>query len=184
MSNYQNTEQIEEERQWIEAAKEHPKYFDKLYQKYFEMIFHFIYRRTNDEDLTADICSRTFLKALNNIKKYEFRGLPFSSWLYRIASNEVNKEYRQSKKIITFSLEEPIINQLINTDDEGLKEERLEMLATYLEKISTQEMLILQLRFFEDKPFKEIAYILEISESGAKMRLYRTLEKLKAFFKK
>jgi len=184
LSKHQDIEHIEEERLWIEAAKKNPQHFSKLYEKYFEAIFHFIFRRVNDEDLAADICSRAFLKALNNLKKYEFRGVPFSAWLYRIASNEVNRHYRQSNKIITFSLEEPIIKQLIDTETEGLKEERLEMLAKYLEKISTKEMLVLQLRFFEDKSFKEIAYILEISESGAKMRLYRTLEKLKSFFKK
>jgi RNA polymerase sigma-70 factor (ECF subfamily) len=184
LTKHQNTEQIAEERLWIEAAKKNPQHFNKLYEKYFEDIFHFIFRRVNDEDVAADICSKAFLKALNNLKKYEFRGLPFSAWLYRIASNEVNRHYRETSKTVTFSLEEPIIKQLIDTEDDDLKEERLEMLTKYLEKINTKEMVILQLRFFEDKSFKEIAYILEISESGAKMRLYRTLEKLKSFFKK
>ena len=68
---------IQLELQQIEAAKLNPARFDVLYEKYYKPIFVFVYRRTENEDLCADITSMVFLKALVNIKKYQFKGVPF-----------------------------------------------------------------------------------------------------------
>ena len=51
-----------------------------------------------------------------------------------------------------------------------------------MQELPTDMLEVLQLRFFEDKDFKEIAFILEITESGAKMRTYRALDKLRKKF--
>ena len=182
-SNYHiSDEQISEEQAWVEAAKKDPERFDKLYDRYFEGIFNFIYRRTDDEVVAADVTSQTFLAALQNLKKYSFRGLPFSAWLYKIAANQVNRYYRTSKKNMVFSLEESLIGRLISETEEDTNEEKISMLVDYLKQLSTEDVMVLELRFFEGKGFKEIAYILEITESGAKMRTYRALERLKKIF--
>ena len=182
-SNYHiSNEQISEEQAWVEAAKKDPERFDKLYDRYFEGIFNFIYRRTDDEVVAADVTSQTFLAALQNLKKYSFRGLPFSAWLYKIAANQVNRYYRTSKKNMVFSLEESLIGRLISETEEDTNEEKISMLVDYLKQLSTEDVMVLELRFFEGKGFKEIAYILEITESGAKMRTYRALERLKKIF--
>ena len=169
------------EQELVLAAQQNEQAFGALYDRYFEGIFGFIYRRTDDEDLTADLVSQVFLKAIQNIKKYEFRGLPFSAWLYRIASNEVNRHYRKHKKQMIFSLEEGRVAELIDEEEEN-NEEKITLLMECLKELSTAVMEVLELRFFEAKSFKEIAFILEISESGAKMRTYRALEKLKGQF--
>ena len=182
-SNYHiSDEQIREEQAWVEAAQRDSERFDKLYDRYFEGIFNFIYRRTDDEVVAADITSQTFLAALQNLKKDSFRGLPFSAWLYKIAANQVNKYYRASKKNMVFSLEESLIGRLISETEEDANEEKISLLVDYLKQLSTEDVMVLELRFFEGKGFKEIAYILEITESGAKMRTYRALERLKKIF--
>ncbi len=182
-SNYHiSDEEIRKEQAWIEAAQRNPKHFDKLYDRYFEGIFNFIFRRTDEEALAADLTSQTFLAAIQNLKKYQFRGLPFSAWLYKIASNQVMKYYRDSKKNMIFSLEESLIGKLFIEADENANEEKLRQLVMYLKELPTEDVMVLELRFFEQKGFKEIAYILEITESGAKMRTYRALEKLKKIF--
>ena len=175
-------EALQEERSWVKAAQEDPERFNKLYDSYFERIFVFIFRRIGREDLTADLCSQTFLKALQNIKKFEFRGVPFSAWLYRIASNEVNKYYRKTRKTVVFSLEDATLGEVVGKELDDLTEERLERLAYYLKELSTVEVLMIQLRFYEGRGFKEMAYILDITESAAKMRTYRAIEKLKMLF--
>lgn len=182
-SNYHiSNEEISQEQAWVEAAQQNPEKFDKLYDRYFEGIFNFIYRRTDDEAVAADISSQTFLAALQHIKKYNFRGLPFSAWLYKIAANQVNKYYRASKKNMVFSLEESLIGKLITETEEDANEEKISLLVDYLKQLSTEDVMVLELRFFEGKGFKEIAYILEITESGAKMRTYRALGRLKKIF--
>jgi RNA polymerase sigma-70 factor (ECF subfamily) len=167
----------------LDRSKKDPKAFGELYEKYFDRIFSFIYRQTDDEDLTADLSSQTFLTALKNVERYEFRGVPFSAWLYKIASNEVNKHYRKKKRTQIFSIEETRVRELMDQANEGYDEEVIQRLMDYLKELPTDMLHVLQLRFFEDKDFKEIAFILDITESGAKMRAYRALDRLRKNFK-
>lgn len=179
-AHHQSEQDIKNDEQWIIAAKKNPEKFSFLYDKYFEQIFNFIFRRIDEEDITADLTSQTFLKALQSIKKYQNRGLPFSAWLYRIATNEVNKHYRRKKRRFVFSLEENLIKNLIASEEDQLEsDENLQKLITTLEDLDTNDVIILELRFFEERNFKDIAYILDITESSAKMRTYRAIEKLK-----
>lgn len=175
-------EEIRHEYQILERSKNDSKVFGILYEKYFDRIFNFIYRQTDDEDLAADLCSQTFLNALNNIQRFEFRGLPISAWFYRIAINEVNKYYRKKKTDRVFSIEELRVKELFEQGNDGWDEELVEKLLVYLKELQTDMLEVLELRFFEDKDFKEIAFILDITESGAKMRTYRALDQLRKKF--
>jgi RNA polymerase sigma-70 factor, ECF subfamily len=174
--------EILEEYAILDRSRKNPQAFGVLYEKYFDRIFNFIYRQTDDEDLTADLCSQTFLIALKNVGRYQFRGIPFSAWLYKIASNEVNKHYRKQKRTKVFSIEEMRIRELIEQANEEYDEEIVQRLMNYLKELPTEMLQVLELRFFEDKDFKEIAFILEITESGAKMRTYRALDRLRKNF--
>ncbi len=181
-SRHMTEDEIAAERQIIEASKKDVQAFGKLYDRYFEGIFEFIYRRTDDEELADDLCSQTFVKALENLKRYEFRGLPFSAWLYRIATNEVNRHFNKKKRNRVFSLEEERVKELIESDEQEFTQEHLDQLKQVLNELPTGTMEILELRFFEGLSFKEISYVLNIGESGAKMRLYRAIEKLRVQF--
>ncbi len=174
--------EIQHEYAILERAKRNPKAFGELYEKYFDRIFNFIYRQTDDEELTDDLCSQTFLSVLKNIGRYEFRGVPFSAWLYKIASNEVNKHYRKKKNDKVFSIEEVRVRELFEQANDGWDDEIMEQLLRYFKELPTDMLQVLELRFFEDKDFKEIAFILDITESGAKMRTYRALDRLRKNF--
>ena len=175
-------DEIRKEQEIIELSKKDAKVFGKLYEKYFDRIFNYIYRQTDDEDLAGDLCSQTFINALNNLKRYEFRGVPFSAWIYKIAGNEVNKHYRKNKGKKIFSIEELKVKELVESTEEGWDEEMINKLIDFMKDLPTDMLQVLELRFFEDKDFKEIAFILDITESGAKMRTYRALDKLRKSF--
>ncbi len=177
-----SVEELERENLILENSRKDPRAFGELYEKYFDRIFNFIYRQTDDEDLTADLASQTFLNALKNIGKYEYRGYPFSAWLYKIASNEVNKHYRKQKTEKVFSIEELRIRELIDLANVDWDEEVIQKLMNHLKDLPTEMLEVLELRFYEDKDFKEIAFILDITESGAKMRTYRALDRLRKNF--
>jgi RNA polymerase sigma-70 factor, ECF subfamily len=175
-------DEIRQEYAILERSRKDPKAFGILYEKYFDRIFNFIYRQTDDEELTADLCSQTFLSALKNIERYEFRGIPFSAWLYKTASNEVNKHYRKVKRDKVFSIEEVRVRELMDMGGDDWSEELIQRMMEYLKDLPTDMLEILELRFFEDKDFKEIAFILDLTESGAKMRTYRALDRLRKKF--
>lgn len=181
-TGHMTEEEIRLENEQINAARKDPEKFSVVYDRYFEGIFQFIYRRTDDEALASDLCSQAFLKALMNLNKYEFRGLPFSAWLYRIASNEVNKHFNKQKRHKVFSLEEDRVKEIFDTNDTEFSEAQFARLVEVLGDMPTEVVEVLELRFFEGKNFREIAFILDIGESGAKMRLYRAVEKLRKHF--
>ena len=181
-SGHMTEEQIRSEQLLVDRAKQDAAAFALLYDKYFEGIFQFVYRRTDDEAVAGDLTSQTFYKALKNLKRYEFRGLPFSAWLFRIASNEVNKYYYARSKKKVFSLEEERVKEIMDQENEEFSQQHIDILLNTLNELPTQTMEVLELRFFEGKSFREISYILNIGESGAKMRLYRAVDKLRKKF--
>ena len=87
----------EVELKHIEDSKRDPKCFESLYRKYYEQIMKFVYKRMENIDDSREVTARVFTKAIVNIKNYSDRGFPFSSWLYRIALNEITQYYRDSK---------------------------------------------------------------------------------------
>src|SRR3954471_13162049 len=91
-------EELMQDRTSVLAAKADPAKFEALYTKYYEQILNFVYQRLDSKDTAFDITQQVFLKAMQNLHKYEFRGLPFSAWLYRIAINELNMLFRRSNK--------------------------------------------------------------------------------------
>jgi len=179
-------EDIQRENEIIERSKRDPKAFGELYESYFDRIYYFILRQTGDEEMAGDLASQTFVNALNHLPKYQFRGFPFSAWLYKIATNEVNKHYRRQQGKKVFSIEEARIRELVEQSNQGTveqEEELIQKLLVYLKDLPTDMLQVLELRFFEDKDFREIAFILDITESGAKMRTYRALDQLRKHFR-
>lgn len=174
--------EIRKEYEVLEQSRRDVRAFSVLYERYFGKIFNFIYRQTEDVELTSDLCSQTFLKVLDNLATYEFRGVPVSAWFYKIASNEVNQYFRKQHKVKVYSLEEVRLKALMAQDNEQYDDERIEQLVGYMMELPTDMIEVLQLRFFEERDFNEIAFILDMTVSGVKMRTYRALDKLRSKF--
>jgi len=178
-SRHISEEEILQEFETVKKAVKNPAEFQVLYDRYFSAIFNFIYRKIDDEEITADLTSQTFLKALGNLKKYKNRGVPFSAWLYRIASNEVNRHYRTGKRKLVYSFDESEFEHLIEQNAEHELELDIDYIIRQMQTMSESDIEVLELRFFEGKSFAEVAFILDITEANAKMRTYRAVEKLK-----
>lgn len=178
-SHHKSDIDLKLEMQHVEVAKSNPARFAVLYDNYYKSIFIFIYRRTEDEEVTADITSQVFLKALINIKKFEYRGVPFSAWLFRIAFNEINMYFRKSNSNRVVSLEKSGLIQIAQEINEHDNSEAYQHLMTALKKLEVNDLQLIELRFFEKHSFAEIATILDITESNAKVKVYRILDKLK-----
>ncbi len=97
-SFFQNYDQINEDIEIINAAKQNMHNFSFLYDKYYVPVYRFIYNRVENMEVATDLCSQTFLKAMSGLVHYKIMGLPFSSWLFKIARNEINQHYRTKKR--------------------------------------------------------------------------------------
>lgn len=168
------------EKQVIAAAKKNPARFAPLYNKYYKPIFIYIFKKLKDEELTADITSRVFLKALLNLDKYQDRGFPFSSWLYKIAGNEVNMHFRKANKKQQVELNEKDLKVLMDEVElSPNQEDQLETVINALNQLPLEVSELIDMRFFEKRSFKEMGEILGTSEGNAKIKTYRALDKLK-----
>ena len=182
---------LEAEQSLILRSKTDVEAFAELYEENYSLILNYVIRRTGNVDLAKDIVSDTFLKAMESIQRFQWRNIPFSAWLYRIANNEINQTYRNAKKqavsldqlqeeygfeVESSELTEEILNAQVEL------EERHQQFLYYQKKllelpIKYQE--VISLRYFEDKSMKEIAAILDKREGTIKSLLHRGLEKLR-----
>ncbi len=168
---------VDQERLWIEQSKIDTKAFEPIYNKYYDLIFRFLMRRTDDDTLAADLCSQTFFKALSNIKKFEWRGTSIGPWLYQIASNELKKHFRNRKKIFVIEEDEIESNEDLKAPWFALIESN--KLTMVLDSLNETELQLIELKYFEQLTFDEIAVLMSSNLSTVKMRLYRLLSKLR-----
>lgn len=183
-SHHKSDNEIKQELQLIEAAKENPARFGVLYDRYYKSIFVFIYRRTDDEELTADITSQVFLKALINIKKYEYKGVPFSAWLFRIAFNEINMYFRKNNAQRVVSLNQNGMVQIAQEVELEENTEGIKQMMLAVKQLDALELQLIELRFFEKHSFAEVGEIVGVTENNAKVKVYRILDKLKKVLSK
>jgi RNA polymerase sigma-70 factor (ECF subfamily) len=170
---------LEEERRSIELSKIDPSHFRPLYEKYFKTIFRFVFQKTGDKETTADIVSQVFVKALTNLHGYKYMGFPFSAWLCRIATNEVMQHFRQSAKHRCVSIDEQMLEHICE-DAQGPDIEELKYnIEKIIHELDYGEVQILELRYFENKSYKEIAFILQSTETNVKTKAWRIIEKIR-----
>ena len=150
----------------VEAAKKDPKKFAVLYDKYYEQIFRYIYQRVDDKEQAFDATQQVFIKALESLYKYEYRGVPFASWLYRIASSEVNNLFRAQKAQRTINVDSVSVYEIIEEIQESRIDQYHDKIVDIIaEQLPEDELQLIEMRFFEKQSFKEIAEILDITEN-------------------
>ena len=134
-ANQRTVSEADLESEWVEiqAAQSNPAAFQPLYARYYESIYRFIHRRTNQEVLAAEICSDTFLKAMQKLPGYKYQGVPFSAWLFRIASNEVAQYFRANAKNRTVSIEDHTLQNVVEEVAEEDNEQLRQLLLNSLE---------------------------------------------------
>jgi RNA polymerase sigma-70 factor (ECF subfamily) len=179
---HKTSSRLEEELNWIKRAQKDPSCFGPLYKEYHEQIFRYVYQRMDDEDLAFDVTSQVFMKALKNIGKYEFRGVPFASWLYRIAKSELYQAFRDKKAERTVNIESLHIFEMAEEMSEDSNESNKKKILQCLSMMKENDMQLIEMRFFEKRSFREIGEILELTENNAKVKTFRAIEKLKQLF--
>ncbi|MDP4008593.1 MAG: sigma-70 family RNA polymerase sigma factor [Candidatus Peregrinibacteria bacterium] len=181
----------EQEELLIESAKTSEEGFGTLYERYFNMVFHYILKRTGDIELAADLTSETFMKILHYLPKYKVTEVRFSSWIYRIATNQINQHFRKKSFIsIGFFLPsmEPVSFETADEDMKQWEEEKqnkveFTLMMEYVKKLKDIDQSIITLRYFENRKFSEISEILNLREGTIKVRMNRSLNKLNRWMK-
>ena len=151
--------------------------FGKLYSLHITQIYRYIFYQVKDKTTAEDITEEVFLKAWRAIDSCRGKGKTFSSWLYRIARNQVIDEFRSRRKYPSIEIE--TVAGISNTEREPEGElERQELLAVIACLPQSQRQVII-LKFIEGLDNPEIARIIGKSQGAVRVLQMRALAKLK-----
>lgn len=157
--------------------------FESLYEKYIDVIFAFILRKTSDTQVAEDICSQVWIKVLKSLEFFgDKENANFKAWIYCIAQNTVIDYYRSKKEKIDI---EGISEPWINLDFAAYidQKSKLEEVLDYMDTLKPTEREIVTLRIWDDLSYKHIAKILDKNEDACKKTFSRALKKIQANIK-
>lgn len=162
-----------DERALIEAAQADPARFVDLYDRHFHRVYGYVIRRTGSRTEAEDITSEVFERALANLSRFEWRGVPFVAWLYRIAANALADRRRQ--------IEHDSADSPPDVPDarEAEEIERRAMVFQLVDRLPEVQRQVIELRFVDQKSIREIAAALGRSEGAVKQLQLRALENLR-----
>ena len=161
-----------DERLVIEAAQKDPDRFAELYENNFERVYAFIARRVGNREEAQDLTSEVFHQALANLRRFEWRGVPFAAWLLRIAAI-ADRWQRAARERGNPALDDP----------EEVNLEEIEQRATLfrlVKSLPADQRRVIELRFAEEKSIREITQELRRSEGAVKQLQFRGLQNLRA----
>ncbi len=162
---------LEEEKHLVEDAKCNSLAFGQLYDAYYPQISNYLLRRLPRAEVAQDITAEVFFKAMTKLHTFSWRQLSFSSWLYKIANNEIKMYYRKKERKF-FSLEflfnqdgfelpdsTDIEQDYIAAEEELSRNQEFKEIQKHLLELPLIYQEVLALRFFEDKSLEEISEI-------------------------
>src|SRR6201993_2857826 len=166
-----------DERLLIEAAQQDPARFADLYEINFERIYAYIVKRVRDRAETEDLTAEVFHQALANLKRFEWRGIPFAAWLFRIAANLISDRWQRSGREIA---DDEKIDAAQVSPAEIEEVERRATLFKLVDTLPAEQKNVVVLRFVEQKSIKEVAREIRKTEGAVKQLQFRALSNLRA----
>jgi RNA polymerase sigma-70 factor, ECF subfamily len=173
-----------DEAELVAAAQRDPAEFGPLYERYVDQIYRFAYRRTGSHADAEDVTAQTFQQALAALPSYEWRGLPFGAWLYRIASNVINRRGRTSSREVTVE-DVSIYSRFDDFADEDpadavSRSSDADELINAIRTLPIDQQRALILKFSRGMKNREIGEALGRSEGAVKQLIHRAMVNLRA----
>ena len=162
--------------------------FGSLYDHYQPKIYRFVLIKVSHREEAEDLTHQVFLKAWQRIDSYRDLGFPFSSWLYRIARNQVADHYRSKKHVtsleeidVNVNPEKALVEQTLH--DTLLEKLEIERIKKAIRKLKPLHQDVIIMRFVEDLAIRDTALALEKSEGAVKLLQHRAIKELKDILK-
>jgi len=166
-----------DERLLVEAAQKDPACFVDLYELNFERVYAYVVKRVRDRAEAEDVTAEVFHQALANLKRFEWRGIPFAAWLFRIAANLISDRRQRSGREITD--DESIASAQVSPAE--IEEvERRATLFRLVDALPAEQKRVVVSRFVEQKSIREVAKEIRKTEGAVKQLQFRALSTLRA----
>lgn len=168
-------EPVDGERLRIEAAQRDPSRFAELYEAHFERVYAYAVRRVRNRDEAEDVTAEVFHQALASLDRFEWRGVPFAAWLFRIAANAISDRAKRAARDRGQPEPEP-------KRDPAPALEQIEEQARLLRlvrELPADQRRVIEMRFTEERTIREIAGELGRSEGAVKQLQFRAVQSLR-----
>ena len=167
----------------VARAKRDRDAFGYLYDRYIDQVYQFTYRRVKNHPLAEDITARVFYRALEQLPRFEWRGIPFGGWLIRIAANLIHDHNGYVQRHI--SLGDWVGERADMVSADPLVEEQYaarQAASALWQAVSTLpivEQQVLVYRFAREMSIREIATTMGRTEGAVKQLLFRAVKRLR-----
>jgi len=162
------------------AIKGEASAFGSLYDCYQPKIYRFVLIKVGRREEAEDLTHQTFLNAWQGMESYKHMGFPFSSWLYKIAKNQIADFYRSHKNETSLEKVDPeyfVAPASVQFETEEKME--MEKVVLAIRKLKPEYQDVIAIRFVEDLSIQEAAKALEKSEGAVKLLQHRAIKELK-----
>lgn len=151
----------------------------QLYETYYPKIYNYAFLQMGDVQAAEDLASDVMLKMLESIQKYNFRGLPFGAWVFRIARNRLIDLHRRRKRRGEVDLSEKLAGTLASP--ESMAERALErgQLQVALKHLTDEQRQVIVLKFIQGFDNRSVGRIMGRSEGAVKSLQHRALGALR-----
>jgi RNA polymerase sigma-70 factor, ECF subfamily len=159
--------------------------YKRLMVKYHDAIFNFIYRMIRDKHQVEDLTQEAFIKAFSSLKSFNDQ-YAFSTWLYKIATNN-SIDYIRRRKLQLYSIDKPIEaadsdytfelpDETYEADKDIIRGQKLQLLNDAIAGLPEKYKRVIQLRHVEERTYEEIAKILKLPIGTVKAHIFRARE--------
>jgi RNA polymerase sigma-70 factor, ECF subfamily len=164
--------------------------FQYLAEKYRRPMLGFMYRVTRNTHIAEELAQEVFLRVYRARATYNAEA-KFSTWLYRIASNlSVNylRDTKHERPEMAVSLDEPdeetgttldLADKSMNVEQQMLRRERLQAIKRHVQALPERQRNAVLMHKYQGMDYRQIAEVLNISESATKSLLFRAYETLR-----
>jgi RNA polymerase sigma-70 factor (ECF subfamily) len=170
----------------VEAAKrgDHSA-LAALYEHFFPRVYRYVASRLGNVEDAEDVTEEIFLRVIDNVGSFTWRGLPFGAWVFRIARNEIVSHVRRQKpRSGTAELSDTIADE--RADHTGKVEDKLVLVV--VRKAMTQlpeaQRQVVELRFIAGLSVAETAKALNKTENNVKVLQHKAIAKLQVLVKR
>jgi RNA polymerase sigma-70 factor (ECF subfamily) len=170
--------QLTSERRLIEASKRDTSRFAQLYERNFDRVYAFALTRTGNRVAAEDVTAETFRVAFQNLSRFEWRGVPFSAWLFRIAANAAADGRRKSARETGLDDADETVEAW---DSRFIEAEQRARLFELVKRLPRAQERVIVMRFAEERTIRQIAGAIGRSEGAVKKLQSRGLRSLRAW---
>jgi RNA polymerase sigma factor (sigma-70 family) len=183
----------EDSRNIKKALKGDQVAYRAILKKYHDQVYNLLYRMVHDKDEVEDLTQEAFIKAFNSLKNFN-EEFAFSTWLYKIATNNCI-DYIRKKKLATFSIDKPLESKdgeysfeipdtTYEPDKDLIAGQRTRILEEAVNALPEKYRQVILMRHTEDKDYQEIADELKLPLGTVKAHIFRAREILYKRLKK